>query len=93
MLGMTYDELCELLKYIEVNNSWLNMYDICSKNPKRRIVKYVRFSMDTRESDVWNVTFDNIIGGYGGKDPVTFRTEMGYSLKERVYKWLNEEEE
>jgi hypothetical protein len=87
--GLTPQELKDLLEYIQKNNSWDNMYEIISAHPKRKIIKYVRFSVDTRQGDIWCITFDNLIGAKENES--TFRTEKDYNLKDKIYEWLNEE--
>lgn len=89
--GLTYAELTELLQYIEQNHSWKNMYEnYCNNkdNPPKSI-KYVNFSIDTRTCDIWSVTFSGISDCI--ENEVTFRTEMGYNLKDKIYSWLRGE--
>ena len=91
-MGLNFNELKELLEYIKEKHSWENMYEIHSNHPKRKIIKYVRFSMDTRENDIWNIAFDGIQNN-NGINEVIFRTEMNYNLKDKIYEWLKEEKQ
>jgi hypothetical protein len=86
-LGLTYDELKELLQYIEDNHSWKNMYELYYENGKTpKIIKYVNFGFDTRDCDIWFVKFSNIMEGKESEKE--FRTERGYDLKTEIYEWL-----
>lgn len=83
---MNYDELLELLQYIEKNHSWKNtvLYPEAA-NPQRtkeRKIKYVNFDMDTRDCMIWRVTFRGI-----SNSPDKY-FEGGKSLKDKIYKWL-----
>lgn len=88
--GLTYEELQELLQYIEKNHSWKNMFELnYIQNKKNKIIKYVDFKFDTRDCKIWFVEFYSIIGG--NDDTKKFRTEKNYNLKEEIYKWLRED--
>lgn len=87
-IGLNSEEVKELIEYIDKNHSWKNMYDIYKKNPKQKIIKYYSMTVDTRDGTVWQITFYNLINN-GNTDEITFRTERGYKLKDKVYKWLN----
>ena len=95
--GLNIQEVVELNKYIQENNSWESMYEILYVNKKRhrKIIKYYTMQFDTRTNEMWRITFYNIFGDpkipHSGE--ISFRTENGYDLKERIYNWLNEEDE
>jgi len=86
-MGLTYDELKELMQYIEDNHLWKNMYEIHhGKEICPKMIKYISFDMDTRDCDIWHIKFRSISGG--NESEKVFRTENGYNLKDEVYKWL-----
>lgn len=85
--GLTSEEVKELINYIDKNHSWKNMYTIYKKNPKQKIIKYYSMTVDTRDGIVWQITFYNIINN-DKINEVTFRTERGYRLKDKIYNWL-----
>lgn len=93
--GLNSQEVSELIKYIQENNSWENMYKILhGDNPRnRRIIKYYEMVFDTRDGMMWKIIFSNIINGNPkecDKDgEVIFRTEAGYDLKQKIYDWLD----
>ncbi|MGL5767126.1 MAG: hypothetical protein ACRCX8_15945 [Sarcina sp.] len=90
-MGITALELKELMDYIQENNGWNKLYQNHKRG--RKTPKYINFRMDTRTGDIWLVEFSGVVGGgVNSKEVFTFRTENGYSLKEKVYEWLNEEE-
>ena len=66
MRGLTFDELQELLKYVEEHHSWKNMYEnhhnLKEGEPYPKLIKYVDFNMDTRDCTIWSVRFYNIAG-------------------------------
>lgn len=88
-MGLSFDEMKELLEYIKKNHSWENMYEICNNYPDRKIVKYVSFNVDTRTNDVWQVSFYNLINCEEYKE-INFRTELDYDLKDKIYNWLGQ---
>lgn len=91
MKGLTYVELVELLQYIEEHHSWKNMAENHFRNgTPSKTIKYVRFYFDTRGCDVWHVELDQITNS--NEFTKTFRTEMGYNLKEEIYKYLKTKE-
>lgn len=89
-MGLSPQEVAELIQYIQENNSWRDMYTLHKKG--RKTPKYYTMQFDSRTGDMWAITFSSIVGGgYNSKKEVFFRTENGYSLKDRIYKWLDEE--
>ena len=50
-------EIKELLELIAKSHGWKNMYKNHMENKKHRLFKYVDFSLDTRDMEIWNVTF------------------------------------
>ncbi len=78
-VGLTIEELSELLQHIEKHNSWKNNLKA------QRLIKYVDVSFDTRDCTVWKVNLR--LSGEG----TTFRTEAGYNLKDKVYEHLKGE--
>lgn len=85
--GLSYEELNILLKYIEREHSVKNLHN---DNDLNRTPFYVEFRMDTRTCDIWFVRFHNVINY--NDETVVFRTEEGYSLKHKMYEWLNSKE-
>jgi hypothetical protein len=84
-MGLSYEELQELLEYIEKNHSWKNMYkNHVNTDKPPKTIKYVTFDFDTRDCDIWQVRFYNICGC----EDITFRTEQGYNFKDKIYDWL-----
>ena len=86
-IGLNSEEVKELIKYIDKNHSWKNMYAILKKNPEQKIIKYYSMVVDTRYGTIWQITFYNLINN-GNINEGTFRTEKDYRLKDEVYKWL-----
>ena len=85
---MSCKEFFELLKYIEENHSWKNMFENqCIKNRNVKVIKYVNFDFDTRDSQIWQVTFRQVMPGKNK----TFREMNDNNLKEEIYNWLKEE--
>lgn len=77
-------DFAELLNYISENNAWgEKMYDVCSVR-KRRAIKYVDATYDSRDGLVWSITFRSCVPG----DTFTFRIESKEDLGE-LYDWLN----
>lgn len=86
--GLYPDEVSELMKYIQENNSWENMYN--SVFEKNRVVpKYYELTVDTRTGTAWAVKFRQCVNG--DKDEITLRTEKGYLLKDKIYEFLDKE--
>lgn len=85
-MGLSPQELMELMLYIQKNNSWAKMYQLHQIG--RKTPKYIDFKMDSRTGDIWCVVFRR-----GNEEIARFRTENGYNLKERVYEWLDEVKE
>ena len=89
MNGLNPQEVKELIEYIQENNSWEHLYDCCQKG--RKVPKYYDMTFDTRTGDMWSIRFRQITGGgHNRKDKIFLRTENGYSLKDKIYEWLNE---
>lgn len=83
---MNFEDLQSLLLYIEKNNSWKHLWSN-SAEKNRRCVKYVDFTVDTRDSKVWRIAFRDITQCDDKK--VEFRVEFRTDLQ-KVYDWLNE---
>lgn len=87
---MNSQQVKEFLDYLQKNNSWEAMIHGQLTEIKRRVVKYVRMNIDTRDGIMFSITitFDNIIGNKGREE--SFRIENEEDLK-RLYSWLEEE--
>lgn len=87
---MNSQQVKEFLDYLQKNNSWEAMIQGQLTEIKRRIVKYVRMNIDTRDGIMFSITitFDNIIGNKGREE--SFRIENEKDLK-GLYSWLEEE--
>lgn len=87
---MNSQQVKEFLDYLQKNNSWEAMIQGQLTEIKRRVVKYVRMNIDTRDGIMFSITitFDNIIGNKGNEE--SFRIENEEDLK-RLYSWLEEE--
>lgn len=82
---MDFKELRKLLHYISENNGWnKNMYRNQVER-RRKIVKYIDYSYDTRSHSFWKITFTSIIGA--GKTEFIIRSQKDI---EKVYEWLDE---
>lgn len=85
---MNFQELHELLDYIQANNSWENQHDLNFVNKgSRKIIKYVDFCVDTRIGEIWMIRFRQ------GIEEVEFRDSDHPCLKDDIYKWLNAPDE
>ena len=81
---MTIVEYAKLLEYIQQNNYWgINMYKCISR--KRKCVKYVGSTFDSRDGKVYSVRFNLGCGEW-----TDFRVETDEDLQ-KVYTWLDEE--
>lgn len=87
---MNSQQVKEFLDYLQKNNSWEAMIHGQLTEIKRRVVKYVRMNIDTRDGIMFSITitFDNIIGNKGREE--SFRIESEEDLK-GLYSWLEEE--
>ena len=52
------------------------------------MIKYIDFSVDSRTSDVWKVTFRQVINDNDVEKE--FRLSEYPNFKEEIYKWLKE---
>ena len=83
---MPIEEFLKLYEYLMENHSWKNMFEITCEQEKRvRIFKYIRFSVDTRDGNVWCVTFSG-----GGDKGHTFRLDVKEDV-DAMYKFLDED--
>ena len=87
---MNSQQVKEFLDYLQKNNSWEAMIHGQLTEIKRRVVKYVRMNIDTRDGIMFSITitFDNIIGNKSREE--SFRIENEKDLKD-LYNWLEEE--
>lgn len=87
---MNSQQVKEFLYYLQKNNSWEAMIQGQLTEIKRRVVKYVRMNIDTRDGIMFSITitFDNIMGNKGREE--SFRIENEKDLKD-LYNWLEEE--
>ena len=87
---MNSQQVKEFLDYLQKNNSWEAMIHGQLTEIKRRVVKYVRMNIDTRDGIMFSITitFDNIIGNKDREE--SFRIENEKDLK-GLYSWLEEE--
>lgn len=82
---MTPQEFASLLGYIRENNSWgAKMYEV-NVERKRRAIKYVDASYDSRDGHIWQITFRQCVPG-GEKN---FRVDSSSSVAD-IYAWLDE---
>ena len=82
---MTIAQLCELLNFIKVNNSWgADMYYI-NHERNRKSIKYIDFCFDSRDGSIWHIKCRSITGE---KDK-DFRIENKKDL-DSFYEWLNQ---
>ncbi len=80
---MTPDEFCKLLKYFEENNSWgAKMFENSCKR-RRRVIKYLDSTFDSRSGKIFSVCFRD---GFTNKE---FRLN-GKSDVDKIYQWLDE---
>lgn len=87
---MNSQQVKEFLDYIQANNSWECMIKGQLCGVKKRIIKYIRMNIDTRDGIMFSITitFDNIINNKGKEE--SFRIENEEDLK-KLYEWLEEE--
>ncbi len=87
---MNSQQVKEFLDYLQKNNSWEAMIHGQLTEIKRRVVKYVRMNIDTRDGIMFSITitFDNIMGNKSREE--SFRIENEKDLKD-LYNWLEEE--
>ena len=87
---MNSQQVKEFLDYLQKNNSWEAMIHGQLTEIKRRVVKYVRMNIDTRDGIMFSITitFDTIIGNKDREE--SFRIENEKDLK-GLYSWLEEE--
>lgn len=84
---MTPKEYTNLLEYITQNNCWgINMYGITVER-KRKAIKYVEASFDSRDGTIWLITFRQIINSK--EQEISFRIEFKEDV-DRIYSWLDE---
>lgn len=81
---MTPQDFTALLNCIRENNSWgVNMYDV-NVIRKRRAIKYVDASFDSRDGRIWQITFRSCVPD-GDR---SFRIESQHDI-DSIYSWLN----
>lgn len=86
--GMTKEEICDLVEYIQKNNSWENLYDTIQAD--RVVFKYYDLYTDTRNGKIWGINFREITHGHEVYGKSFFvRTSNTISFKEAVYKFLD----
>lgn len=84
---MTPEAYANLLEYIAQNNCWgINMYGITVER-KRKAIKYVEASFDSRDGTIWLITFRQIINSK--EQEISFRIESKKDV-DRIYSWLDE---
>lgn len=84
---MTPKEYANLLEYIAQNNCWgINMYGITVER-KRKAIKYVEASFDSRDGIIWLITFRQIINSK--EQEINFRIESKEDV-DKIYSWLDE---
>lgn len=72
---------------IAQNNCWgINMYGITVER-KRKAIKYVEASFDSRDGTIWLITFRQIINSK--EQEISFRIESKKDV-DRIYSWLDE---
>lgn len=82
---MTIAQLCELLNFIKVNNSWgADMYYI-NHERNRKSIKYIDFCFDSRDGSIWHIKCRSITG----EEDRDFRIENKKDL-DNFYEWLNQ---
>ena len=81
---MNITEYADLLQYIKENNCWgIDMGECIIR--KRKCVKYVSSTFDSRDGKVYAVRFN-----LGAKEWIDFHVESTEDLM-AVYDWLDEE--
>lgn len=80
---MTPEELCQLLSYVQENNSWNKLYEV-NVERNRKAIKYVDACFDSRDGKVWHINFRDVSSGTAKE----FRIENADDLK-KVYEWLD----
>lgn len=84
---MTPEAYANLFEYIARNNCWgINMYGITVER-KRKAIKYVEASFDSRDGTIWLITFQQIINSK--EQEISFRIESKEDV-DRIYSWLDE---
>lgn len=87
---MDFNELIELLQYIEKHHSWKTIFARhCEGDEPRTLIKYVNFDFDTRDCKIWRVSFRNVAGIEGNE--ISFKCgSNGTGLKEKIDNWFGE---
>ena len=84
---MDIEKFCELYKTIMEKYSWKRMIDDClepeEKRQKGRKPKYVRFSLGTRDGQIWSATFDKT-----PTETIGFRLDDEKEIQ-AMFDWLN----
>ena len=82
---MSIEEFVEFYKKIMDKYSWKAMYDnmMDEDRPHCRSVKYVRFSLDTRDGNIWCATFQK-----SPTEDITFRLDDNEEVQ-KMFKWLD----
>ena len=82
---MGIEKFVELYKTIMEKYSWKAMYENAMNDdrPHVRSVKYVRFSIDTRDGEIWCATFQK-----STTEDITFRLDDDEEIKS-MFKWLD----
>lgn len=86
---MNIQETNEVIEYVMKNHSWKASCDWSSGKPGHvpPLIKYVTFHLDTRDGEVYAVSFRNVSGGGGGEK--IFGAGIDASqLKYEILKWL-----
>ncbi len=85
-MPVTISDINQLLKIVSESHGWKHYYkNIMSSDyavGKVKLFKYIDFTLDTRDMEIWSITFRG-----GGKDK-TFYIESKEEL-DGVIKWLN----
>lgn len=84
---MNIDEFVALYKRLMKDYSWKRMYDDFladdEKRKKGRKPKYIRFSIDTRDGEIWSITFDK-----SPSEEISFRLDDKGDV-EAMFRWLD----
>ena len=86
---MNIQETNEVIEYVMKNHSWKASCDWSSGKPGHvpPLIKYVTFHLDTRDGEVYAVSFRNVSDG-GGDEKIFGAGIDASQLKYEILKWL-----
>lgn len=83
---MSVDQFLKLYKIIMEKYSWKAMLDHFDKPIHGRKPKYIRFSIDTRDGQIWSISFQR-----SQTEDISFRLNNEEEIQ-RMFAWLDGEE-